>query len=222
MRAAAHLLSATEADAIETRSAEVESRVGIQIVAGIVDKSDAHIELPWKAFAMAAVLAGLVLVVADAARPQWLTANAVLIDTVTILGSGGASALLAIFAPAYARLFLRSTRRDFSVRRHAQALFLEHELFRTRQRNGVLILVSCFERRVEILADIGLHQHVTAEEWRPVIARMTPLLREGRFADGLQAGLASTEDLLARKGLKPVLEVGNELPDRPIEERGSS
>ena len=96
MSASAHLLSAAEADAIEARSAEVESRVGIQIVAAIIDKSDAHVELPWKAFAMGTVLAGLVLVVADAVRPQWLTANAVLIDTVTILGSGGASALLAI------------------------------------------------------------------------------------------------------------------------------
>jgi putative membrane protein len=155
------LLSTAEANAIEARSAEVESRVGIQIVAAIIDKADAHVELPWKAFAMGAVLAGVALVVADAMRPQWLTANAALVDTVAILSCGGASALLAIFARPYARLFLRSTRRDFSVRRHAQALFLEHELFATRQRNGVLILVSCFERRVELLADVGLHQHVT-------------------------------------------------------------
>ncbi len=222
MSASAHLLSAAEADAIEARSAEVESRVGIQIVAAIIDKSDAHVELPWKAFAMGTVLAGLVLVVADAVRPQWLTANAVLVDTVTILGSGGASALLAIFAPSYARLFLRSTRRDYSVRRHAQALFLEHELFATRQRNGVLILVSCFERRVEILADVGLHQHVTEQQWRPVVARMTPLLREGRFADALQAGLTATEELLAGKDFKPIPGMVNELPDRPIDSRGSA
>jgi uncharacterized membrane protein len=214
------LLSALEANAIEARSAEVESRVGIQIVAAIVDKSDAHVELPWKAFAIATVLAGLALVVADAVRPQWLSANAVLVHTVTILGSGGASALLAILAPAYARLFLRSTRRDFSVRRRAEALFLEHELFGTRERNGVLILVSCFERRVEIFADVGLNRHVAEVEWRPVISRMTPLLREGRFADALLAGLIATEELLAGKGFKPEPGSINELPDRPIDERG--
>src|SRR5450755_1270533 len=145
------LLSKAETDAIEARSAEVEARVGVQIVAAIIDKADAHVELPWKAFALGAVLSGLALGVADAARPQWITANAALVDTVTILSVGGASALLAIFVPAYARIFLRSTRRDFEVRRHAESLFLRHEMFRTRERNAALILVSCFERRVEIL-----------------------------------------------------------------------
>jgi putative membrane protein len=216
------LLTVAEADAIEARSSEVESRVGAQIVAAIVDKADDHLELPWKAFAIGAVLAGFVLVIADAMRPQWLTANAVLIDTVTILGVGGASALLAIFVPVYARFFLRSTRRDFAVRRRAQSLFLQHELFKTRGRNGVLILVSCFERKVEILADVGLHQRVSEAEWRPVIARMTPLLRERRFADALQAGLSATGELLAGKGLTPAPGAENELPDRPIDVRGNA
>jgi putative membrane protein len=220
--ASRHLLSADQANAIEARSAEVESRVGIQVVAAIIDKADAHIELPWKAFAMGAVLAGLALVIADAMRPQWLTANLALIDTVTVLGAGAASALLAVFVRAYARLFLRSTRRDLEVRRRAEALFLQHELFKTRERNGVLILVSCFERRVEILADIGLHQRVSEPEWRPVIAHMTPLLRERRFADALLAGLAATEDLLLAKGLKPLPGADNELPDRPIVESGNA
>jgi putative membrane protein len=216
------LLSKAEADAIEARSREVEARVGVQVIAAIIGKADAHVELPWKAFALGAVLSGFVMVIADAIRPQWLTANVELVDTVTILSAGAASALLAIFVPAYARLFLRSTRRDFEVRRHAQSLFLRHEMFGTRERNAVLILVSCFERRVEILADVGLHQRVSEPEWRPVIARMTPLLRGRRFADALQAGLAGAEDLLAAKGLKATPGAGNELPDRPIDESGNS
>jgi putative membrane protein len=218
------LLSKAEADAITARSAEFESRVGVQVIAAIAAKADAHVELPWKAFALGAVLSGLAVVVADLARPQWLTANVALIDAVTILGTGAASALLAVFVPAYARLFLRSTRRDAEVRRYAEALFLRHELFKTRERNGILILVSCFERKVEILADLGLHRRVSDAEWRPVITRMTPLLRERRFAEALLEGLAATEELLAAKGLKARVGEGaeNELPDRPIDEGGQS
>jgi putative membrane protein len=214
----AKLLSDDEAEAVEARSAAAESRVGIQMVAAIVDKADAHVELPWKAFAIAAALAGLALVIADAMRPQWLTANVALIEAVTILGAGGASALLAIFIPAYARLFLRSTRRDFAVRRRAEALFLEHELFRTRERNGVLIMVSGFERKVEILADVGLHPRVSEPEWRAIITCMVPLLRDRRFADALQAGIAGVESLLAAKRFKATPGASNELPDRPIDE----
>jgi len=218
------LLSKAEADAITARSVELESRVGVQVIAAIIGKADAHVELPWKAFALGAVLCGLAVVVADLARPQWLTANVALVDTVTILGTGAASALLAVFVPAYARFFLRSTRRDAEVRRYAEALFLRHELFKTRERNGILILVSCFERKVEILADVGLHRRVSDVEWRPVIARMTPLLREGRFAEALQEGLAAAEELLAAKALNARVDTGpqNELPDRPIDEGGES
>ena len=218
------LLSKAEADAITATSAQLESRVGVQVIAAIIGKADAHVELPWKAFALGAVLSGLAVVVADLARPQWLTANVALVDTVTILGTGAASALLAVFVPAYARFFLRSTRRDAEVRRYAEALFLRHELFKTRERNGILILVSCFERKVEILADVGLHRRVSDAEWRPVIARMTPLLRERRFAEALQEGLAAAEELLAAKGLNARVDAGaqNELPDRPIDEGGES
>ena len=216
------LLSVAEASAIEARSREVEARVGLQVIAAIIGKADAHVELPWKAFALGAVLSALALVVADAVRPQWITANAALVDTVTILSVGGASALLAIFVPAYARIFLRSTRRDFEVRRHAESLFLRHEMFRTGERNAVLILVSCFERRVEILTDVGLQRSVSEPEWRPGIARMTPLLRERRFADALQAGLAGAEELLAAKGLRAAPGADNELPDRPIDESGKA
>src|ERR1019366_10068003 len=95
--ASAMLLSVAEASAIEARSREVEARVGLQVIAAIIGKADAHVELPWKAFALGAVLSALALVVADAVRPQWITANAALVDTVTILSVGGASASLAIF-----------------------------------------------------------------------------------------------------------------------------
>jgi len=214
------LLSQAEADAIEARSAQLEARVGTQVIAAIIDKADAHVELPWKAFALGAVLSALGMVIADAFRPQWLTANAALAGAVTILGAGGASALLAAFLPAYARLFLRSTRRDAEVRRWAEALFLRHELFGTKRRNGILILVSCFERKVEILADTGLQLIVSEAEWRAVVARMTPRLRERRFADALLEGLGATEQLLADKGLQARSGAGNELADRPIDESG--
>jgi putative membrane protein len=214
------LLSKAKTDAITARAVELEARIGVQVIAAIAAKADAHVELPWKAFALGTVLAGLAMVVADAVRPQWFTANATLVNTVSILSAGGASALLAVFVPAYARLFLRPARRDAEVRRYAEALFLRHELFKTRERNGVLILVSCFERKVEILADTGLHRSVSEAEWRPVIGRMTPLLRERRFAEALLEGLAATEELLAAKGLKARAGAENELPDRPIDEKG--
>jgi putative membrane protein len=212
-------LSDAEADAIDAQIGRLESRTGVQVVTAAVGKSDTYVELPWKAFALGAALTGFAVVLADTAWPQWATSNAALIQATTILGAAAASALLAIFVPPFARLFLRATRRDLEVRQHAQSLFLTRELFKTRGRTGVLILVSLFERRVEILPDTGLHARVSEADWGSVVARMTPRLREARPFHALQEGLAALEDMLVSKGFQPGADP-NELPDRPIEERG--
>ena len=212
-------LSDAEATAIDAQIGRLESRTGVQVVTATIGKSDTYVELPWKAFALGAALAGFVVVLADFWRPQWVTSHTALIHAVTILGAAAASALMAIFVPPFARLFLRATRRDLEVRQYAQSIFLTRELFRTRSRTGVLILVSLFERRIEVVPDTGLDGRVSEADWESVIARMTPRLRETRPFEALQEGLAALEDLLTSKGFQPGTG-SNELPDRPIEERG--
>lgn len=215
-------LSPSQSETIDAAVARVEARTGVQIVAAVVGKADTYAELPWMAFALGASIAGLLAVGVDAARPDWVTAHAALLTAVTLLAAGGASALSAVFVPAYARLFLRSHVRDLEVRHYAQSLFLRRELFKTRGRNGILILVCKFERKVEILPDVGLYGRVASEDWNRIIAAMTPLLRERRFADALHAGVALAGQILAAKGFAGHAGGANELPDGSIEEQGPS
>jgi putative membrane protein len=214
------ILTTAETNAIEARVAEVEARTGAQVVAAVAGKSNTYPQLPWKAFALGAAVAGFGVVLADWLRPDWTIGYAALLHAVAILGAGAAFALLVVFVPAFARLFLRPPRRDLEVRRHAESLFLKRELFGTRERNGVLLLVSLFERRVEILPDVGFRERVSATEWHHTIARMMPLLRAGRPAEAVQEGLAVIEALLVAKGFSAQPGARNELPDRPIVERG--
>jgi putative membrane protein len=215
-------LSRNQSETIDAAIARVEARTGVQIVTAMVGKADTYAELPWMAFALGASLAGLLAVIVDGLRPDWAGSHAALASTVTLLGAGGASALFAVFIPAYARLFLRSHVRDLEVRHYAQSLFLRRELFKTRARNGILILVCKFERKVEILPDVGLYGRVASEDWNRIIAAMTPLLRERRFADALHAGVALTGQILAAKGFAGHAGGANELPDGSIEEQGPS
>jgi len=209
-----------ESAALEKEIAHLEARTGVQLVAAVIGKADSYVELPWKAFALAAALAGLALVIAAAMWPRWTDAGDALIFAVAILGAGAASAILAVVAPPYARLFLRATRRDLEVRHYAQAFFLRRELFATRERNGILLLVSLFERKVEILPDVGLHARFDAADWRAVIDAMMPLLRERRCFGALQQGVARVQAILLAKGMAAAAH-GNELPDRPIQETGA-
>lgn len=205
---------------LEKEIAHLEAQTGVQLVTAVIGKADSYVELPWKAFALGVALAGLALVIAAALWPRWADAGDALIFAVAILGAGAASAILAVVAPPYARLFLRATRRDLEVRHYAQAFFLRRELFATRERNGILLLVSLFERKVEILPDVGLHARFDAADWRAVIDTMTPLLRERRCFGALQQGVARVQAMLLAKGMTAVPD-GNEFPDRPIQETGA-
>ena len=213
-------LDQRESAALEQAIAGLEAQTGVQLVTAVIGKADSYVELPWKAFALASAFAALALVVADALSPRWTGADSALIFAVAILGAGAVSALLAVAAPAYARLFLRATRRDLEVRHYAQAFFLRRELFATRGRNGILLLVALFERKVEILPDVGLHARFDRTDWRTVIDAMTPLLRERRCFGALQQGVGRLQALLLAKGMSAA-SGGNELADRPIQETGA-
>lgn len=213
-------LDPSESAALEAQIAGVEAQTGVQLVAAVIGKADTYVELPWKAFALGAALAGLALVAAAALWPRWTDAGDALTFAVAILGAGAASALLAVIAPPYARLFLRATRRDLEVHHYAQAFFLRRELFGTRERNGILLLVSLFERKVEILPDVGLHARFSASDWRTVIDAMTPLLRARRCFGALQQGVARMQAMLLAAGMSGAAG-GNELPDRPAQETGA-
>ena len=214
-------LNRTEIDALDAKVAAIEAATGVEVVPAVIGKADAYVELPWKAFALGASLAALAAVAIDLLRPDWVAAHAAILNAVIVLGVGAASALCAVFVPAYARWYLRPARRDLEVRQYAHALFLERELFATRERVGILILVSLFERRVELLPDRGFRGRVAQAEWQEVVASMTPALSERRPADAMQQGLAALGELLARKGFRAPAHPANELPDTPIEQAGA-
>ncbi len=162
-------LNQAEIAAVDARIAAIEAATGVEVVAAVIGKADAYPELPWTAFAVGASLAAFATVVADTLRPDWAMVPATLLAAVTILGVGAVCALAAVFIPAFARLFLRAPRREVEVRQYARSLFLERELFRTRERTGILILVSLFERRIELLPDTGFAAAVTTADWDQVV-----------------------------------------------------
>ncbi len=206
-------ISADEAATVERAIARVEAATGVQIVAAIVPKSDAYPELPWRAFALGASLAGLIALVLDVMRPDWLTAQALLMQTLAILAGGAIAGIAAARIRPFARLFLGARRALDEVRQCAESLFLTRELFATPRRDAVLMMISEFEHRVVIVPDVYCKGRVTSAEWESVVARMTPLLRASKGADAFVAGLDAMQALLTGKGFTPSEPARNVLAD---------
>ena len=210
-------LNEQERQRLDKRVAEAEQRTGAQIVLSVVERSDVYAELPWKAFALGAAGAGLAVAVLDLLRPGWDSSTAVLAAVTATLIAGAACALACVSLPGFARLFLDAQRAEMETRQYAESLFLSRELFATRGRTGILLLVSLFERQVIMLPDTGLSKRLGSAAAQGIIARMTPPLASGQVAQAFEAGLAGLEAAL---GATAPAAVGNELPNGIVEEKG--
>ena len=213
------ILTDQERIQLDQRVADVEKRTGAQIVLAVIERSDTYAELPWKAFALGAAAAGLGTVLLDLLLPGWHSGFAVLFAVVSMLATGAACALLCIALPKFARFFLDAHRAEVEVRQYAQSLFLSREVFATRGRTGLLLLVSMFERQVVLLPDTGLAKRLSQEAMQDIVARMTTALATGQVGRALENGLKGLEENLAATAAGESPE--NELPNIIVEEKGS-
>ncbi|MDH3286351.1 MAG: TPM domain-containing protein [Betaproteobacteria bacterium] len=213
-------LDPAAADAVSARVAGLEAASGVEVVTAVIARADSYPEVPWKAFALGASLAALAATVIALFEPGWEAFEAVLETAVAVLAAGGALALASAWITPFARILIPAERREAEVRQYAQALFLEHELHRTRHRDGILILVSLLEHRVVVLADRGVSEKVARSELDSVIATVTGALSRASLADALLAGLDGLDGILARHGIRAQAGDTNEFPDTVIQQRG--
>lgn len=102
------------------------------------------------------------------------------------------------------------------VRERATALFSELRVWDTPHNNGVLIYLLLAERDIELIADRGLNEMVTAAEWQAMVQRMGVAFALGQFEDGLsQAVQEVSAPLMAHFPAGPQANK-NAMPDTPV------
>ncbi len=209
------ILSETEKSQLNDRLKEAESMTGAQIVLATTGRSDSYPEIPWKAFAFGASVAGLTVFVLDLIIRFWITDAIILLIVTAVLFSGSLFAMLAIFCPAFARLFVSELRREAETLQYAESMFLSNELFATSGRRGILLLISVFERRVVIIPDKGVRDRLKTDVLENIVKKMTLPLKSGEVKKALETGL---DELI--NAIRPPLPEGggdDQLPDKIIE-----
>jgi putative membrane protein len=214
-----HTLSNEERGQLDQRIADAEKRTGAQIVLAVIERSDSYPELPWKVFALGASIAGLLVFGMNLLWPLTSPINAALLAIVMILAAGAGFALLSVFVPDFARLFLNAHRAEVETRQYAESLFLSKQMFATSKRKAVLLLVSIFERQISVLPDTGLARELNQEATDKIINHMRPYLTAGKTARAMDAGLKKLAEIISAGG-QPETFV-NELPNDIIEEKGA-
>jgi putative membrane protein len=201
--------------------AETERRIDAQVVLSVVRRSDTYAEIPWKAFALGTAVAGMISFALNLFWPVWNSPFQLLISLLVPFAFGIMLALLTVFVPLFAGLFLTSHRAGEEVRQYAESAFLSHEIYATSKHTGILILVSLFERRVFLLPDKGLDNLLHQEEVQSIIDPMTDLLRQNEIRKAFEEGLKQLTYMIERSGPRDsVSRNENELSDNIIEEEG--
>ena len=133
-----------------------------------------------------------------------------------LAAAGGAAAgYLAVAASdRLKRLLVADEVLERQVDLAARAAFVDHEVFSTRDRSGVLLYLSLLEHRVEVLADVGVEAVVQPGEWDEVVAGIVRGIREGRAADALIEAIGRCGEILDRRGLERRADDRDELANR--------
>lgn len=100
---------------------------------------------------------------------------------------------------------------------HQRALdvFSRLRVWDTEHNSGVLIYLLLADRKVEIVADRGIHAKVGNERWRAICHAMEQQFRAGDFEAGVLEGIASITNLL-KQHFPAQGPHKNELPDYPV------
>jgi len=185
--------------------AAIEKKTPGEIAVMVVDQSDSYPESEL----LAALLFGglLSLPVSDYFFSASLWSFLPLFGLFGLVGWLAAHSL-----PEYKKFFLFPGRSDEMVQRCTLRSFYEKELFRTRDKTGVLFFISLFERRVWVLADKGIYEKLQQQQLQSYASGIAQGIRTGKAAEALCVQLEEVGVLLTEHfPVRP--DDVNELPD---------
>ncbi len=85
---------------------------------------------------------------------------------------------------------------SITPRQRAIEVFSQLRIWDTEHNSGVLIYLLLADRRVEIVADRGIHAKVGDEQWQTICREMEKHFRSGSFEQGVRHGIMAISDLL--------------------------
>lgn len=216
------LFGTQDEQAIERAIEGAESRTAAELVVLVVPRSGDYAR-------GRAVLAGLgavaIMMGLDWAWPWIASAAPGLADALPLDPLAWLLPLQAVVAAGLwwlsgrlpARFFASEARMAEAVERRAKQAFFDRRISHTRDRSGVLLLISEQERRVQILADCGVDEALGDQAWRGWVDDVVRGMKEGRGASALCSVIEAIGAALAERF--PVADDDrDELPNRVARE----
>jgi putative membrane protein len=208
----ASLFTEAHQRAISEAARSAEGSTSGEIVPYVVGVCDDYREAGWKAAVIGGLIGGGGGVTLHylggfwgGSLWLWFVLPLVLLAVVGVLA--------AKFSAGFRRLLIGGGVLDLRARQRAEAAFLEEEVFATRDRTGILILVALFEHRVVVMGDAGINAVVPDGAWDHVVEDLIAGIRARKPANALIAAIAECGRLLKEHRLEIKPDDTDELPN---------
>lgn len=211
-------LSETDRERIRQAVHAAEQQTSAEIVPLIVARSGLYRDAQHWAGLIAALttLAALLTIEASRLPWGWHASNAAwLVLAVTLAYAGGT--WIGTWSPVI-RLLTSPTRLRHKVALRAERAFAQHAISQTRERTGVLIMLSILEKQIYVLPDRLLRGVVPAERWKQVVQAAVERLQHGDIVEGLTHAISICGVVLADARPACPFDNPNELSNEPIQE----
>lgn len=207
-------LTSEDLAAIREATEAAEARTGGELVCVLVRQCDSYYGSHWKAATLGAIGGAAVAGLWQTATHGWMANSLYVLPLFTLL-CAAAGFLTVVAIPIVRRLLVPTDVLDRRVDRRAALAFLVEEVFKTRDRTGVMIFVGFFEHRVRILADSGIHERVEPGAWDEIAGELTRGLRANRGREALIDTIEMCGRVLEEHGVDRRPDDVNELSDEP-------
>jgi putative membrane protein len=101
--------------------------------------------------------------------------------------------------PALKRPFASKREMREEVAEAAFTAFHAHGLHDTRDKTGIILYVSVYERSVQVLADKGINDLVNPLAWEEIVAMVTEGIRAGKPGEALCKGVTRCGEMLTER-----------------------
>jgi putative membrane protein len=205
--------SDADLEKIRAATAAAEASNGAEIVPYIVGRVLETDAPRWRGSTIGALAGALVAGLMHFLGGFWGGSGVWWITLPTVVGAG--LGWLAASAASVGRWLLPEDQIERAVQLRAEAAFLEEEVFNTRDRTGILVLLALFEHRAVILADEGIHRAVPQDEWQALVDALVQGIRSGRDVEALCEVIGRSGALLDRFEVERRPDDADELSNAP-------
>ncbi|WP_167881867.1 TPM domain-containing protein [Leptospira jelokensis] len=202
--------SPSDLEEIKSAVGEAESKTSAEIVPFFAESSHHYREWAWFGAFLMGGLTGISFYTAQ--KTYGLVWGNESMFAVLSVWAGAIFGLGLFFLFPKLRILLApKNSKQYFVELRAKEAFLDEEVFRTKNRTGILIYISLFEHFVRVYPDKEIARVVPKSEWNEAVRLIIEGMKSGKKKQGIVASILFCGDLLKKYNIHAEKDDKNEI-----------